>query len=239
MPAPAPSEADIIFNRANVALAKSQRLIASWLPPRTEEELRNVKSEEEIEREEQEMFAPVPELSVYTTHALRVILFSPSPLRLGLGAPLPQEIKNGDERRQELSSNDKLRKQLLGQEFAKLFGKTGSAAKKGVGNLPLGSKPRPVATEPVADEDGEEDLGRSSLGKPKRKIEADSPDVEQEERGGDNNEALHQFNSRGKGSTSSSKRGSTYLDEVLAEKLRKKKKKKGGSASFQHNVADA
>jgi len=56
------SEADIIFNRANVALAKSQRLIASWLPPRTEEELRNAKTEEEIEKEEAELFTPVPEL---------------------------------------------------------------------------------------------------------------------------------------------------------------------------------
>ena len=58
------TEADIIFNRANVALAKSQRLIASWLPPRTEAELQNTRTEEEIEREEQEMFAPVPELLV-------------------------------------------------------------------------------------------------------------------------------------------------------------------------------
>ena len=56
------SEADVIFNRANVALAKSQRLIASWLPPRTEEELRNAKSDEQIEKEEAELFTPVPEL---------------------------------------------------------------------------------------------------------------------------------------------------------------------------------
>ena len=58
------SEADIIFNRASVALAKSQRLIASWLPPPTSSELANAKSEEEIEREEQEIFTPVPELYV-------------------------------------------------------------------------------------------------------------------------------------------------------------------------------
>lgn len=55
-----PSEADIIFNRASVALAKSQRLIASWLPPPSE--LTNAKSDAEMEREEQEMFTPVPEL---------------------------------------------------------------------------------------------------------------------------------------------------------------------------------
>ena len=57
-----PSEADIIFNRASVALAKSQRLIASWLPPKTPEELANIKSEEELENEEKEIFTPVPEL---------------------------------------------------------------------------------------------------------------------------------------------------------------------------------
>lgn len=56
------SEADIIFNKANLALAKSQRLIASWLPPRTAEELASTKTEEEIEKEEQEIFAPIPEL---------------------------------------------------------------------------------------------------------------------------------------------------------------------------------
>jgi len=58
------SEADVIFNRASVALAKSQRLIASWLPPKSEEERRNEKTEEEKEREEQEIFTPVPELYV-------------------------------------------------------------------------------------------------------------------------------------------------------------------------------
>jgi len=60
-----PSEADIIFNKANVALAKSQRLLASWLPPRKPEELQNTKTEEELEREEREMFVPMPETYVW------------------------------------------------------------------------------------------------------------------------------------------------------------------------------
>jgi hypothetical protein len=61
-PSKGPSEGDIVFNRASVALAKQQRLIASWLPPRTAEEASNSKTTEELEREEQEMFAPIPEL---------------------------------------------------------------------------------------------------------------------------------------------------------------------------------
>lgn len=55
------SESDVILNRANVALARSQRLVASWLPAQTEDELANTKSEEELQREEDEIFTAVPE----------------------------------------------------------------------------------------------------------------------------------------------------------------------------------
>lgn len=55
------SEAEIVFNRANVALARSQRLIASWLPPKTTDEIANEKTEEELQREEDEIFTAVPE----------------------------------------------------------------------------------------------------------------------------------------------------------------------------------
>ncbi|MCJ1472761.1 hypothetical protein MMC13_001410 [Lambiella insularis] len=206
MPDPT-NEADVLFNRANVALAKSQRLVASWLPPRTTEEVPNTKSEEETEREEKETFAPIPEL-------------------LGLGAPLPKDIKDGDGRRQELSSNDKLRKQLLGKDFAKLYGPSGSRTRLGLGTLPIGSKPRPAAStvrEEMRDDNDEE--GRSSLGKPKRGAKANRPVVEEQEHadeiGTQSHDAteLHELHS-------SSKRARNYLDEVLAEKMRKKAKKK-------------
>lgn len=55
------SETDVILNKANLALARSQRLVASWLPPQTSEELANFKSEEELQREEDEIFTAVPE----------------------------------------------------------------------------------------------------------------------------------------------------------------------------------
>jgi hypothetical protein len=54
-----PSEADIVFARAQVAHAKMQRLVASWLPSRPAEEL---KTEEELQKEDEEMFKPIPEL---------------------------------------------------------------------------------------------------------------------------------------------------------------------------------
>lgn len=55
------TETDVILNKANVALARSQRLVASWLPPKTQEEQANTKSEEELQREEDEVFTAVPE----------------------------------------------------------------------------------------------------------------------------------------------------------------------------------
>lgn len=56
------SDADIIFNRASLALAKSQRLIASWLPPKTPHDAFNANSEEDLDKEESEVFKPLPEL---------------------------------------------------------------------------------------------------------------------------------------------------------------------------------
>jgi Protein of unknown function (DUF3245) len=55
------SESDIVFNRASLALAKSQRLIASWLPPRTPTDV-DAETEEELEKQESEVFSPVSEL---------------------------------------------------------------------------------------------------------------------------------------------------------------------------------
>lgn len=62
------SEVDVIFNKANVALSRSQKLIASWLPPKTEAEVANTKSGAEIQREEDEIFTAVPEKFVFQIH---------------------------------------------------------------------------------------------------------------------------------------------------------------------------
>ena len=58
-----PSEAEVLFNRANVALAKNQRLVESWLPPRAPESAANLGSTSETVLDEEDMFTPVPELS--------------------------------------------------------------------------------------------------------------------------------------------------------------------------------
>ncbi|KAF7718594.1 Uncharacterized protein PECH_006323 [Penicillium ucsense] len=115
------AESDIILNRANVALARSQRLVASWLPASTTDDSANGKSEEELQREEDEIFTAVPET-------------------LGVGAPLPEKAADGSWNRTELSSNDKLRKQLLGRNYDK-FMKAAAAAKKQAPNTPATAGP--------------------------------------------------------------------------------------------------
>ena len=50
------SEADVIQNRIAIALAKSQQLVASWLPAAEP----STKTAEELEKEEAAVFAPMP-----------------------------------------------------------------------------------------------------------------------------------------------------------------------------------
>lgn len=70
------TETDIILNKANVALARSQRLVASWLPPPTDEEKAHVKTEEELQQEEDEIFTAVPETYVFPFPRLMSIFIS-------------------------------------------------------------------------------------------------------------------------------------------------------------------
>lgn len=56
-----PSEADIIFNRANIALARSQRLVASWLPPRSTTASTDSGAENKQDDDDDEIFTAVPE----------------------------------------------------------------------------------------------------------------------------------------------------------------------------------
>lgn len=62
----ASSEADAIFNRANLAVAKSQRLVASWLPASLPSDSSNVAEisgshQRAQEQEESEIFVAAPE----------------------------------------------------------------------------------------------------------------------------------------------------------------------------------
>ncbi|KAL8842968.1 MAG: hypothetical protein Q9176_002271 [Flavoplaca citrina] len=206
-----PSEADVIFNRANVALAKSQRLVASWLPQPTDSELKNAKTEEQIENEEQEMFTPVPEV-------------------LGLGAEPPEDLKEWDLKRQKLSSNDELRKKLLGKDYAKLRCTSGHdrMQHRDAGSpLAVGSKPRPppvkrgLEGDSSDEEGGRASLGRKKVKKPAEVIETNSDD-EVEAEAKDQKE----LRSGRQELLKISRRANNYLDEVLSQKKEKKQKSK-------------
>lgn len=231
-----PSEADIIFNRASVALAKSQRLIASWLPPKTPEELANTKSEEELENEEKEIFTPVPEL-------------------LGIGAPLPKDVADGSFKRRELSSNDKLLKQLLGKKATKAakVHPTTNSSKSPAPSQNLGSRP---VKPPIRQEESEdEEEGRASAFKSKRTKQKNisgshSQDVQSPletiskkrgrlEMNGNDSDNTDDGDDAIKGEGSSRqlkptaagpenkvlRKSTNYLDQVLVERSKKKKKK--------------
>ncbi|KAJ5806987.1 hypothetical protein N7474_010579 [Penicillium riverlandense] len=217
-------ESDVILNRANVALARSQRLVASWLPAQTDEELTHVKSEEELQKEEDEIFTAVPET-------------------LGVGAPLPEKAADGSWNRTELGSNDKLRKQLLGKNYDKIM-------KAAAANQPLPSRTSPMVarnnttssagqvqgtgnTEEENDEDEEE--GRTALvGKKKtnkrRGKDDTSQDLAQDPAAGDAENkatpaaAVPPPSSRA-ASSKGKKKATSYLDEILAERAKKRKKR--------------
>ncbi|GAD94900.1 conserved hypothetical protein [Paecilomyces variotii No. 5] len=210
------SEADVIFNRANIALARSQRLVASWLPPKSDAELaEQTKSEEELQIEEDEIFTAVPE-------------------KLGLGAPLPKATEDGSWNRTELSSNDKLRQQLMGKGYAKAM-----AAKQRQLQLQQNMNKRPdqgkagtksSARTEEADDDDDEEEGRSSLGNKKRKVAATGAEDGANEETVESKEASASASASApvpgteSGRGKKKKKTGSYLDELLSQRSKKKKK---------------
>ncbi|CDM26817.1 hypothetical protein DTO013E5_6988 [Penicillium roqueforti] len=208
------SESDVILNRANIALSRSQRLVASWLPQQTPEELANPKTDEELQREEDEIFTAVPET-------------------LGVGAPLPQKAADGSWNRTELDSNDKLRKQLLGKNYDRVMKAAAEQkAANAASTAAAASASASVSKADVEDEYDEED-GRSAMlarQKNKRKggagagrgVHPAAAAAEARDKGGEEGEGeVVPAPARSKGR----KKATSYLDELLAERAKKRKKR--------------
>ncbi|KAG5302039.1 DUF3245 superfamily domain-containing protein [Histoplasma ohiense] len=216
------SEADIVFNRANVALARSQRLIASWLPPKTAEEIANTKTEEELLREEDEIFTPVPE-------------------KLGLGAPVPKSQEDNNFNRTELSSNEKLRKQLLGKNYTSNMPVNGPRDPRLLLEKKQQQHRQHAKEQPLSDD---EDEGRSSLGRNKRKIVTEktiqagtddgaaraTPTTTATPIGNGDIDDLKSDDGSPQRSVQR-KKPASYLDELLSERSKKKKRKKNKNQS--------
>ncbi|PLN81208.1 hypothetical protein BDW42DRAFT_169396 [Aspergillus taichungensis] len=235
-------ETDIILNKANVALARSQRLVASWLPaPSAEEESTNVKSEEELQREEEEIFQAVPET-------------------LGVGAPLPSKAADGSWNCTELSSNDKLRRQLLGKNYKKVMAAKNSTTptpgSNGDGNGSSASSNRlssratadKQGQQQESDDDDEEDGRTAAVGNralrgrgKKRGLESSattsgSTPTPGGDGGQDGSEGVTgsgestQQSEPTSGRTAPSgpkgrKKATSFLDEILADRSKKRKKR--------------
>lgn len=60
MPVPTATSGDAIQAIINVSIAQSHRLILSWLPPPTPEETALQKTEDQLAKEDAELFIPMP-----------------------------------------------------------------------------------------------------------------------------------------------------------------------------------
>lgn len=212
-------QADIILNRANVALARSQRLIQSWLPAKSAAE------ESPIQVDEGGDFNGMTEVG-------------------GIGSKTAfadDGLPDGSLQRQKLSSNDKLLEQLLGKKAAqahkKAQGKSLSTSKHAAPK-PLQSKPKPIKRAVESDEEEEEE-GRAASFKSRKmkhvrperpsetaliedKVEQESGKAERATEEGDEGPRPQQIQD----SAYPRKKPASYLDELLSSKKSKKSKKK-------------
>jgi hypothetical protein len=217
------SEADVILNRINVSLARSQRLINSWLPPKLE-------SQDVEDNEDEEDFKSMTEIG-------------------GLGSKTAYAgydgLPDGAFQRQKLSSNDKLLEQLLGKKAAQARKKSQEAGKSMSTSKHAAPKQlttRPKASREVDSEDDDEG-GRAAAFKSKQQkkrseqrsadaladdeqidgsidVQSVAAAVDTDYRGSSNAASIDTEQKPAK------RKATSYLDELLAQKANKKSKRK-------------
>ncbi|TID24893.1 hypothetical protein E2P81_ATG04001 [Venturia nashicola] len=208
-----PSEGDIIANRLKIKEAERLRQIRSWLPAPTPEELAGAKTQEELEQEEKEMFAPVPET-------------------LGVGAAPPKDEGDGFPRRKDTSSLEALKKMLVGKNAKPPLEK---GSKQGPQSTLVDRITKPAVNVDSDDEGGRTAAftSRSQKSKARKKNGKASqmPDAEEEADLDDDDEdegaKVKDRSSKRIAPAPSKRKASSFLDEVLEEKKKKKKQKNG------------
>ncbi|KAL4734956.1 hypothetical protein BDV11DRAFT_43904 [Aspergillus similis] len=214
------ADADVILNKANIALARSQRLVASWLPAAPATDNNNEKADAELQKEE-EIFTAVPET-------------------LGLGAPLPTKAADGSWNRRELDSNDELRRQLLGRNYKRVMAEKEKARQKAAdpaakNHVSRGAPGHNQQGSGVGEnEDVDDDEGRvASIGKNassgKRKVggspeptirtEVADSEAKYKDSGEEKTASSQGLKAKGR------KKATSFLDEILAERSKKRKKR--------------
>jgi hypothetical protein len=223
------SQADIIFNRTNVALARSQRLIASWLPPKPQTEDQDTTKSL---ADEDDDFRGDSEIG-------------------GIGSTAQRDdsgLPEGAFKRRNPGANDKLLDSLLGKKAANAHRKAQALAKSAA-TQPL-SAPKPAVKEtskrPVQDSDSDDEGGRAAAFKSKRpRPSKPLPKIADDAAEEDANAPVADDDARVKttetspeppqaantaSKTGGKKRPASYLDELLGQKANKKNKKKKKAA---------
>lgn len=223
------SQADIILNRTNVALARSQRLIQSWLPPKPATEDQD--SVHQPAADEDEDFRGDSEVG-------------------GIGSAAQKDdsgLPEGAFKRRNLGANDKLLDSLLGKKAANAHRKAQAEARGRAGQSQnvAGSRPpvKETAKRPAQDSDSEEEGGGraaafvSKRAKPSRPQPKASDNVEERDTVVGTGQDEDEPNSSDAGAKAAKetntpaakggkKRPASYLDELLGQKANKKSKKK-------------
>ncbi|KAH7045964.1 hypothetical protein B0J12DRAFT_701101 [Macrophomina phaseolina] len=207
---------DVAFNRVSVALARSQSLVASWLPPRPAEDAAAQRTSEQLHHEETALFTPGSDI-------------------LGVGAEPPKEIADGSFKRNQLSSNDRLRQQLLGKHAAK--GRAIQPAdniSNAPAHLPTKKLEKPNKGTRVQEDSDDEENGRAAMFRSKRKA-APAPVNKHESMGDSDSESEVKGKVQAKQEApavqeKTRKRPVSYLDELLEERSKKKSKKQKAQA---------
>jgi len=225
------SQADIIFNRTNVALARSQRLIASWLPPKPQPEQQE---STQAAADEDEDFRGDSEIG-------------------GIGSLAQKDdsgLPEGAFKRRNPGANDKLLDSLLGKKAANAHRKAQALAKSATAQSQ--EAPKPVAKEKPkrpADSDSEDEGGRAAAFKSKRAkpskpqpkvqegdaedgapVDTNTPEADVEAKTAELTlQPPQDTNTAAK--SNGRKRPASYLDELLGQKANKKNKKKNKSAA--------
>jgi hypothetical protein len=220
------SEADIILNRTNVALARSQRLIQSWLPPKPAET-----AQDQVQDDEED-FAGEDELA-------------------GVGSKRKAEdegLPDGAFRRKKLASNDKLLEQILGRKAAQARKKSQEASKGRAGSLHAAPKAMNanVPARKAEVESDEEEEGRAAAFRSKKQKKAhrreEGPALDEKQPDAEPGAPQGGAEEREKTTPAAQdsepeeerprkKAASSYLDEILGQKAKKKKNKQKNSGA--------
>ncbi|KFY38424.1 hypothetical protein V495_06572 [Pseudogymnoascus sp. VKM F-4514 (FW-929)] len=135
---PVAANLEDIQARIDLAIAKRDAIVKSWVDKFDTSKCAPSKTKEELEAWDAELFNPMPS-------------------NLGLGAPLPKEYLNGDMNRKDNSGNSKLRSLMMGKKAGLQAAKPRDAEEK-ASSMKRGLK----------EDTSDEEEGRSNLGKSKK-----------------------------------------------------------------------